>query len=341
MAVIDIGSVAIYGTHYYIDTNYTRINKVNPANANGKITSVEIYAHSAMTGLEVGIFYVVSGNNLTCRSYTAIGNVGAGYSQHNVNIDVEAGDFIGFYCASGLIRLNTGTYPGNWQIVGDYIPCTNTVFANSPTTIPMSLYGTGITVPAQVTGVSATDGTYTDKVTVTWSAASEATKYYVWTGSSWIDVGNVTTYDHTTAPAPTITAGTASASDGTSQDYVTLSIAGESANNGSPIIYKVKAWNVAGYGAESATNSGYRGVGNLTYQWQRSSADSDANYSNINGATTDPYNDTGAPEDGSGRYYKCVEDATGATQQTSTVNRGYRSIFVPPTYNYFGYNASS
>jgi len=160
---IDIGSPAIYGTHYYTDTNYTRINKVNPANGSGKITSVQIYAHSAMTGLEVGIFYVLSGNNLTCRSYATIGNVGAGYSQHNVNLTVEAGDFIGFYCASGLIRLNTGTFPGNWQIVGDYIPCTNTAFANSSTTIPMALYGTGYilvkpsVVTNEVTGIRRVD----------------------------------------------------------------------------------------------------------------------------------------------------------------------------------------
>ena len=343
MSAIDIGSVAIDRALYWASGHTNRIVKGNPANASGKITLIEIYAHSAMTGVEVATFYQVSANVFSTRANATIGNISAGYSQHAVNLDVETGDYLGMHYTSGEMEI-TGIGQGEvgvWRLNdADAIPCTNTTF-ELVDDCTMSLYGTGITVPAQVTGVSATDGTYTDKVTVTWSAASEATKYYVWTGSSWIDVGNVTTYDHTTAPAPTITAGTASASDGTSQDYVTLSIAGESANNGSPIIYKVKAWNVAGYGAESATNSGYRGVGNLTYQWQRSSADSDANYSNINGATTDPYNDTGAPEDGSGRYYKCVEDATGATQQTSTVNRGYRSIFVPPTYNYFGYNASS
>ena len=62
---------------------------------------------------------------------------------------------------------------------------------------------------------------------------------------------------------------------------------------------------------------------------QRSDADSDASYSDIVGATTASYNDTGAPADGSGRYYKVVENATGATQQTSTSNRGYRSTYSP------------
>ena len=42
--------------------------------------------------------------------------------------------------------------------------------------------------------------------------------------------------------------------------------------------------------------------------------------------TTDPYNDTGAPENGDGRYYKCVENATGASQQITNADRGYRAV---------------
>lgn len=181
-----------------------------------------------------------------------------------------------------------------------------------------------LSVPPQVTNVQATDGVHTNKVVVTWNAASGATGYDVWTGSGWVDVGNVQTYDHTTAPAPTITVGTASASDGTSSDHVTLSIAGESANNGASVDYKVRAYNLAGNGPESATNAGYRDVGSLTYQWERSSGDADADYGEIIGATTDPYNDTGAPENGDGRFYRCVENATGAAEQTTNADRGYR-----------------
>jgi len=184
----------------------------------------------------------------------------------------------------------------------------------------------GIGAPSAPTNVSATDGVHTDKVVVTWTKSEDATGYQVYrdgTPLGWL--GDVATFDDTGADAPTITPGAASASDGTHADYVALSLSGQSANNGTIHTYKVKAKNAAGESGYSGTNTGYRGVGSLTYQWQRSAADSDANYSNIEGATTVSYNDTGAPADGSGRYYRCVENATGASQQISSVDRGYRT----------------
>ena len=336
MPTIDIGNEAI-DRPQYTEVGWTQVDKNNPANATGVITSVEIFVASAMTGCEVATFSA-SGNNLTTRDTVSIGDVSTGYHQYDVSLNVVSGDYIGIYFITGTLDATTGASTGRWYKSGDNIPCTNTTFT-AQTNVTLSIYATGITVPAQVTNVLATDGTYTDKVTVTWDVADGATKYYVWNGSSWVDVGNVLTWNDTNAPAPTITAGVGDASDGTSSDYVTCSVSGESANNGSSISYKVKAWNAVGYGTESSTNSGYRGVGALTYQWQRSTGDSDGGYSNINLATTDPYNDTDAPADGSGRYYKCVEDATGATQQISTVDRGYRTGVAPsPTYNYFGHN---
>jgi len=146
-----------------------------------------------------------------------------------------------------------------------------------------------------------------------------------------IDGATSSTYDDTAAPAPTITPGTASASDGTNSDYVTLSLAGELANEGAGRYYRC-VLNANGCTQQtSASNRGNRGVGALTYQWQRSEADSDANYSNIVGGIADPYNDSGAPADGSGRYFQCVLDATGASQQTSTADRGYRGTIAIPT----------
>lgn len=180
-------------------------------------------------------------------------------------------------------------------------------------------------VPAAPTNVSATDGTYTDKVTVTWTKSTGATNYKVYEGSNLLaTLGDVATYDDTAAGAPTITPGTASASDGTSSDYVSLSLSGASTSNGASRTYKVVATNAGGDSPDSATDTGYRGVGSLAYQWQRSAADSDASYSDIGGATTASYDDTGAPASGAGRYYKCVENATGASQQISTADRGYR-----------------
>ncbi len=186
-----------------------------------------------------------------------------------------------------------------------------------------------LTKPAAPTGVAATDGTYTDKVTITWTKSTGATDYHVWRDSTDLGAaGDVATFDDTGADAPTITAGSTIASDGTIMAHVALSLSGASANNGTTHTYKVVASSATGNSADSATNTGYRGVGSLTYQWQKSAADSDANYSDISGATATSYNDTGAPSDGSGRYYKVIENATGATQQISTADRGYRLVPV-------------
>jgi len=358
---IDIGSLAIDRALYWGSGHTNRIVKGNPANASGKITLVKIYAHSAMTGVEVATFHQVSTNVFTTRDNATIGNISAGYSQHVVSLNVEAGDYLGIHYTSGEMEL-TGTGQGEvgiWKLNDvDAIPCTSTTFVFSAD-CTFSLYGTGVTIPPQVTGVSATDGTYTDKVRITWSVATGATGYDVWTGASWVDVGNVTTYDHTTAPAPTITVGSITASDGTSSANVALSNTGASANNGSSISYKVRAYNAAGDGAESATNAGYMGVGALTYQWYRSDGDADSGYGSIDGATASTYNDTAAPAGsvpgtptgltasdgtytdkvtlawtnvsggvGAGRYYKCYHTATGAVSGYTGINRGYRKEYT-------------
>lgn len=214
---------------------------------------------------------------------------------------------------------------------------------------------TFLTKPAAPTNVSATDGTHTTKVTITWTKSTGATDYHVWRDASDLGAaGDVATFDDTGADAPVITPGTASASDGTSTAHVVLSLAGESASNGTTHTYKVVASNATGNSDDSATDTGYRGTTTLTYAWQRSAGDSDASYSVISGGTTDPYNDTGAPNptitagttsatdgdhadkvvlslsgeslsDGEGRYYKCVVSMSGAVSQTSTADRGYKS----------------
>jgi len=185
-------------------------------------------------------------------------------------------------------------------------------------------FTTEVGIPDPPTNVVATNGTYGDKVRITWTKSTGATGYQVYRDGialGWL--GDVVTYDDTGADAPTITPGDAVASDGAYADKVALSLSGSSANKGTTHTYKVKAKNEYGESADSATNTGYRLV-SLTYQWQRSAGDSDASYTNIIGATSANYNDTGAPADGSGRYYKCAIDGTGAAPQTSGANRGYR-----------------
>jgi len=184
-----------------------------------------------------------------------------------------------------------------------------------------------LTKVAAPTDVAATDGAHTDKVTVTWTKSTGATGYQIYrdgTPLGWL--GDVATGDDSGADAPVITPGTAVATDGESSAHVALSLSGESVASGTTHSYVVRAKTATDESADSSADNGYIGVGALTYQWQRSAADSDANYSNINGATTEAYNDTEAPVNGDGRYFKCVLDATGAAQQTSTPDRGYIAV---------------
>ena len=169
-----------------------------------------------------------------------------------------------------------------------------------------------LTKPAAPTNVAATTN-LPDKVTVTWTKSTGATGYKVYEGVNLLDtLGDVATYDDTDAGAPTVTPGDADASDGSHVAHVALSLSGQSGNNGASRTYKVVALNATGDSDDSDTDIGYRKPGALTYQWQRSSGDADADYGNIDGATTASYNDTGAPANGVGRYYRCVVSAEGA-----------------------------
>ena len=246
--------------------------------------------------------------------------------------------------------IDPSTPAGNWDFgwkstLGDYgenpfdygvtgLPTGTTIYFRAAAKGDVSgwIYGdalTFLTKPAAPTNVDASDGTDTAHVTITWDSPTGASHNMVYQDgvdvSGWIAVPTET-FNDTTAGAPTITPGTADASDGTSATHVTLTLSGHSASNGTTHTYKVVASNATGDSADSATDTGYRGTTTLTYQWQRSAADSDAAYGNIGGGTTNPYNDTGGVAHPDGRYYQCIVSMTGAVNQTSTSDRGYMSI---------------
>jgi len=145
MAAIDIGDAAIHRGASF-SQGYTVISKGNPANATGKITSISIWAHNDMANVEVAIFFVVAGNNLSTRDIQTIGAVPAGLQVFAVDLDVEVGDYIGFYDTSGEIE-DDGTGSGVWysEPAADRIPCTNQVF-DPIADLAISLYGTGKTL---------------------------------------------------------------------------------------------------------------------------------------------------------------------------------------------------
>lgn len=151
--------------------------------------------------------------------------------------------------------------------------------------------------------------------------------------------GTTDPYNYTLAGAPTITAGNASASDGTSAAHVTLSVAGESGNNGSTWDYQcvVSASGASNSPQTSTSDTGYRGTDSLTYEWFRSAADADAAYATIagEGGTTDPFNDTNGVVDPDGRWYYCEIGMADAVSQDTTHDRGYKSaapIYLTATY---------
>jgi len=159
------------------------------------------------------------------------------------------------------------------------------------------------------------------------ASENEAWQWQVDRGAGWGNIAGATasTYDDSVAPAGTVTPGIASASDGSSLDHTTLSLAGEGINDGATNEYRCALTADGCANQTSGSNTGFRRPTNLTYQWYRSGDDADAGYVLLGGATSDPYNDTTAPADGSGRWYYCEVNATGAVAVDSTHSRGYRA----------------
>lgn len=148
---IDIGAFAIDRTNTFTGP-FTVVNKVNPANATGKITSVEIWANTDLANCEVATFFVVSGNNLSTRDYEPVDNgngegvVIAGSKQtFVVDLNVTVGDYIGIYYSSGQLERTISGGVGAWYSTNDYIPCEDTEFTGTSSTYTLSIYGTGAT----------------------------------------------------------------------------------------------------------------------------------------------------------------------------------------------------
>jgi hypothetical protein len=140
MASIDIGMEATNRSTYYISA--TLIGRGNPANASGKITSVEIYAAGKLYNCQVATFYETDTNEFSTRDYETIGTVTAGSKQtFTVDLDVKTGDYLGIYHDGAIEGDDSGD--GCWYITSaDHIPCTEQAFSfQSNRTI--SLYGTG------------------------------------------------------------------------------------------------------------------------------------------------------------------------------------------------------
>jgi len=159
---------------------------------------------------------------------------------HPVLLNLEGHSIVGYgYSGSTIyIRDTWDNNPGNTYTMtwgGSYPPGPNAMDLYSVSVVKLAPL---VTPPSAPTGVSASDGTYTTKVEVSWNAASGATYYKVFRNTS---------NTHTGETALT-TSATSSPYDDTS------------ATPGTTYWYWVQACNSAGCSGYSSNDTGYRAV---------------------------------------------------------------------------------
>ena len=137
----DIGQAPI-NRDGYAPATYTGLDLGNPASAAGHIDTVKVYAITNLTGLKVGLFYLVSGTTYKCRAVASIGNVTAGSVQSfSVSLDCQAGDVIGAYFATGT--LERGDAGGSSAYYSGDVCTVDAQQSFTAGTRIYSLYGTG------------------------------------------------------------------------------------------------------------------------------------------------------------------------------------------------------
>jgi fibronectin type 3 domain-containing protein len=192
------------------------------------------------------------------------------------------------------------------------------------------------TTPFAPSNVNASDGTYCDKVEITWSYASGATGYEIWRATS-------------SNPAYA-----AKLADDTASPYHDTSAA-----VGTTYYYWIKATSACGTSSFSAPNTGYRSStanppssvnatdgtycdyiqvswssvpGATAYEIWRSTGSSSASAVHIADDTSSPYDDTSAVT-GTTYYYWVKTQSTCGTSGFSTFNTGYCADTPAPPAN--------
>jgi hypothetical protein len=152
MAKIDVGSPAIDLNSCAVERR-TIVGVDNPANASGVIDTFQLYNARTMTGLKLGTFSK-DGNTLTNRDYVSIGNSSGGtpVTFTGLSVDIEIGDIVGHYTASGITELTgSGGGAGVWAKAGDqFEPGTPIDYGTQKDNRRnIALYGTGETIAPQ------------------------------------------------------------------------------------------------------------------------------------------------------------------------------------------------
>ncbi len=144
MPAIDVGQEAI-NRDATSPANYTWVQKANPANLAGTITSIDIWAATALSGCKVGLLYLIGGLTYKVRSVATIGNVPSGSKQtFPVDLAVEAGDVLAIFFSGGTVERGTGGGDGYWYLEGDHLTVDEeSEFTNGDAASAYSEYGTG------------------------------------------------------------------------------------------------------------------------------------------------------------------------------------------------------
>ncbi len=178
---IDVGSTASDRGSSADINGYTYITKNNPVNADGVITSVEVWANGNMTGLKVGTFSG-SGTSWTNRDYETIGTVTAGSKQtfSGLSIDTQTNDLLGCCNTGGKIEMDiTGGSGHYWNNYDQFGAGTKTYISASTESV-LSLYATGISAAAVTTNsptsIAATSLTANGNITDTGGSGSDVTR---------------------------------------------------------------------------------------------------------------------------------------------------------------------
>lgn len=212
--------------------------------------------------------------------------------------------------------------------------------------------------PGAPRSLSASAGTFTDRVRLTWTApdrqsgapaaytirarkgdstSDESETAAGWVGplpilgydiftpsqGRFVDVGNTTSANDYDAPPPQILGGTAFASQGESLLHVELALQGATATAGTWQTYRVRAYTSAGP-LSDAQASGHRGTGALQYQWESASLAQPSNYTTLPGATSRSWRDTTASPAGETRHYRCRISIAGVGTVVSASAIGHR-----------------
>ena len=326
---------------YYMSGTHTGTTHSHTAALPGQQYYYKVKAYSSsstdfsdFSGYDAGYRKLSPPTNLTASDGTSTSHVTVNWSSvqgASLYYIHRATSSTGTY--SNIGNSTSSAYNDTTAVVGTKYWYKVRAYATSTSTYSdYSSYNDGFRLLSPPTGVSATDGTSTSMVTVSWSAATGATSYYVYRATS--SGGAYSLLNDTTS----------------------LSYGDTTATPGTRYYYKVRSYSsvTASYSDYSGYNDGYRKLGaptgvtasdgtstaQVTVSWNSSSGatryyvyratSSGGTYSNIGNTDSTSYNDTSATA-GSMYYYKvrAYSSSTSSYSDYSSYNSGYRRLGAP------------